>query len=238
MAVDQRGAGAVGRGRGFFGELDAAVREQARAGALGAGGEQRVQMRAADAETDSAGKERVDAVGGVLEADAAKGVAIGLGEGDAELGQGVAGIRHEAFAAGFVDRDGAGFDDGAGDAALAERDGGGETGGTATDDQGFSGLNFGGLGLRGLNFSTQGLGGLDFGTRGGGHGVLVQHSDIYLGVRTTPTQSIRRRKRPPRPSSSCHLIVSETAFREVVNFDQHRHFAWKRDRSAAVGWVG
>ena len=120
-------------------ELDAAVPEDAGAGLFRAGSEQRMQVGAADADAGAAGKVRINAMGGVLEADAAKGVAVGCGEGDAEPGEGLAGIGHEAFAAGFVDGGGACLDDGATDPTLAERDGGGESGGATADDQGFAG---------------------------------------------------------------------------------------------------
>jgi len=133
LSVDQCGVeavvGAIGR------ELDAAVPEQARSCFLGSIGEQRVQMGAADSNACSAGEEGIDVVEGVLEADAAEEVAILLVEVDAELGEGLPRVGHQAFAAGLVDGVGTSLDDRAVDTALAQGDGGGKACGTSSDDQ-------------------------------------------------------------------------------------------------------
>src|ERR1017187_678674 len=96
-----------------------------------------MEVGAADADAGAAGKAGVDAMDRVREADAAEGIPVGWGERDAELGEGLARIRHEALAAGLVDGGRAGLDDGAIDSALAQRYGGSETGGATADDQDF-----------------------------------------------------------------------------------------------------
>jgi hypothetical protein len=57
-------------------------------------------------------------------------------EFDAEPGEHLARVRHQALAAGLFDAAAAGFDDGALNPALAQGDGSGETRGTAAHDQG------------------------------------------------------------------------------------------------------
>jgi hypothetical protein len=142
LAVDERSVVGfwlrVGIGGEVGGELDTGVEEQASAGCLCASGEQLVQVGTADSDARAVEEASVDVMHGVFEADAVENMAVLLIKGDAEVAERLSRVRHQALAAGFVDGAGAGLDNGAVDATLAESDGGSEPGRPTTYDENFS----------------------------------------------------------------------------------------------------
>jgi hypothetical protein len=142
------GGGAVGAdeplaGEGFAGEGgglvwledDGGVPGEADAQFFGAVEKEGVEGGAADADAGAIGEVSGDAglIGG--EGDAGEfGTAAGV-DLDAELGESGAGVRHESFAAGFVDGRAAGVGEEDVGSALAEGDGGGEARGSGSGDE-------------------------------------------------------------------------------------------------------